>query len=181
MMRHRTFTLLRFLSSVGLVACADSLGVGDASLHRSRFSLDSMTVSPGDTVPPDTSPPPPPPPDTSGHALIRGVVLGIDSAIIPPRVAPVGGAVVTLYAILPLPDSSSGSVGAGRLDSLRATVTDNAGTFWVSGLRQRQYVVRAVAPRGSGFPVGGTRTRAVVVDDSLQAPVAFVYLHKQSR
>ncbi len=168
-----------FLVALVVAACADALGSGQPAPNQSLLARDLLTTS-ADSVPPDTSPPPPP--DSSGRAMIRGLVTGIDSTVVPPRFAPVPRAVVTLFAIVRTPrDSSDSTQVPPRFDSIAVTMTDRAGFFFFSGLRQRQYALRAMAPARLGFAPGGTRARAVLADDSTQVPITNVYLHRNPR
>lgn len=177
-MRRRFDSLGGFLVSVMLAACVDALGTSAPSAELASQVHDSVAVGPTDSVPRDTVPPPPPP-DTGGSAVIHGLVIGIDSTTNPPTIGPVAKAAVTLFAILRSDSSASGA--RDRLDSLRVTIADSAGSFWFTGIRARQYALRAIAPSGLRFRTGGTLARGVVVDDSTRAPLTYLYLHRVER
>lgn len=167
-----------FLVTLTVAACADSLGSGSPSPDRARDLSGAFAAAiVSDTTPPDSGPPPPPP-DTAGRAMIRGLVIGIDSTVTPPQIAPIPRAVVTLFAIVRSPDSSASIFAPPTFDSIAVAVSDRAGQFLFGGLRQRMYALRAVAPAGSGFAPAGTRARAVRADDSTQVPITYLYLHK---
>ena len=171
-----------FLLAFAATACVDALGTGKPS-NRQVTVGDLLTTPTGDSTPGDTTPPPPPPPppDTTGRAMIRGLVTGIDSTVVPPRFAPIARASVTLFAIVRTPDSSASVNGPPTFDSIGVAVTDLAGRFGFSGLRQRLYALRAVAPAGTGFAPAGTSARAVASEDSTKVPITNLYLHKNSR
>ncbi|MEP7343926.1 MAG: hypothetical protein ABI877_01605 [Gemmatimonadaceae bacterium] len=170
--------LAYFLVALAVAACADALGSGQPTPGALRATQAALIIPEGDTTPPDSSPPPPPP-DTSGRAMIRGVVTGIDSTVVPPKIGPVPRTIVTLFAIIRTPpDSTASGHAPPTLDSIAVAVTDRSGHFFFSGLAQRMYGLRAIAPARAGFPPAGTRARAVIADDSTRVPITNLILHK---
>ena len=159
------------LAAIGLavaaIACADSLGVGGRDLTRQRAGLAALSA---DSVPPDSSPPDTSPPNS---AVLRGVVIGIDSSIVPPRFTALPRSTVVLYTRHRLPDSS------WVPDSIGSTVTDSSGSYFFGGLAPRVYGLRAIPPRGSGYAPSTARARATVPGDSGGVPATNIYVYKR--
>jgi hypothetical protein len=171
--------------AVAAIACADSLGVDDRNAAKRPTAFASLAADsvspppdsvPDDTIPDDSIPDDTIPPDTfpPRSAVIRGFVIGIDSAAVPPAFRPLPGTPVTLYTRRLLPDSTWAP------DSIGATVTDSAGFYFFGGLQPRKYGVRAVPARGSGYRPAHVITRAVVPDSS-GVPTTNIYVMKRAR
>lgn len=159
----RASTRHRALLAAGLLAAAALTACGDASAplpSEARGGQRSKTASP----------------PTSGDAVVRGQVLGVDSANGQPWHAhPLGGAKVTAIHVWKDPAAGPDTSRAPAvLTTIGTTTTGGDGSFELRGVPSGYFFLDVVPPASSGFRSG--RAGSVSFPQG-STEGAFVYLY----